>query len=103
MYSKRDYRFDRIIKSKRATKKYAAVLINRTSGRQVKVHFGGSQRDAIRSILRQCLGLYSNYNHDDKDRRRRWLARHMTDGFKPYSASYFAKIYLKKCVIIFIL
>ena len=32
MYSKKDYRFDRIIKSKRATKKYAAVLINRISG-----------------------------------------------------------------------
>ena len=41
MYSKKDYRFDRIIKSKRATKKYAAVLINRISGRSVKVHFGG--------------------------------------------------------------
>ena len=47
MYSKKDYRFDRIIKSKRATKKNAAVLINRISGRPVKVHFGGVRANGI--------------------------------------------------------
>ena len=62
MYSKKDYRFDRIIKSKRATKKYAAVLINRISGRPVKVHFGvhanGTPYD---QYYDSALGLYSKH------------------------------------------
>ena len=96
MYSKKDYRFDRIIKSKRATKKYAAVLINRISGRPVKVHFGGVRANGIPydQYYDSALGLYSKYNHEDKDRKRLWFIRHAKDGFKPYSPSYFSRRYL---------
>ena len=83
MYSKKDYRFDRIIKSKRATKKYAAVLINRISGRSVKVHFGGIRANGIPydQYYDSALGLYSKYNHEDKDRKRLWLISWVSSGF----------------------
>ena len=96
MYSQTDYRFDRFVKSENKTKKYTAILAHRNTGRKVKVHFGGIRLNGTpyEQYRDSALGLYSKWDHEDKDRRRRWLSRHANDGFKPYSASYFAKKYL---------
>ena len=96
MYSQADYRFDRFVKSKKSTKKYTAILVHRRTGRTVQVNFGGIRSNGIPydQFRDTALGLYSQYDHEDKDRRRRWLKRHAKDGFNAYSASYFAKKYL---------
>ena len=96
MYSQTDYYFDRFIKSKNRKKKYTAVLVHRSTGRKVHVHFGGIRPNGVpyEHYRDDAMRLYTKYNHEDKARRRRWLNRHAKDGFKPFSASYFARKYL---------
>ena len=96
MYSQTDYYFDSFIKSKNKLKKYTAVLVHRKTGRKVHVHFGGIRANGVPygQYRDDAMGLYSKYDHGDKARRRRWLNRHAEDGFKPFSASYFARKYL---------
>ena len=96
MYSQSEYRFDRFVKSKNRAKKYTAILVHRCTGRKVQVNFGGIRSNGVPydQYRDTALGLYSKWDHEDKDRRQRWLRRHAKDGFKPYSASYFAKKYL---------
>ena len=98
MYSQTDYRFDKIVKSKKSTKKYTAILVHRRTGRTVQVNFGGIRsngipydqfRDRIGSIARV---LY----HEDKDRRRRWLKRHAKDGVQ----TLFSKLLSKKIFVV---
>ena len=96
MYSRREYTFDKFIKSRRPDKKYTAVLVHRITGRKVHVHFGGIRPDGTpyEQYFDNALGLYRAWDHNDKTRRRRWLLRHARDGFEPYSPSYFSKKYL---------
>ena len=96
MYSSKDYIFEKFMKSKKKDKKYTAILVHRVTGRKVKVHFGGIRPNGepYEQYEDNALGLYKKFDHRDPERRRRWLARHATDGFKPFSASYFARKYL---------
>ena len=96
MYSRADYWFDRFVKSRNRTKKYTAILVHRRTGRKVQVHFGGVRPNGVPygQYRDQALGLYSKWDNEDEDRRRSWLRRHAKDGFRPFSASYFAKKYL---------
>lgn len=73
-YSKKEYKFIKFQKSSRPTKKYMAILKNKTSGRKVKVHFGSSIHSQYRDAT--GLGLYSHKNHGDLERRKRYIARH---------------------------
>ena len=95
-YSQDEYRFCKIVKSKHKLKKYTAVLVHRKTGKKAHVHFGGIRPNGLPygQYFDSALGSYSKYNHEDKDRRRLWLLRHASDGFEPYSASYFARKYL---------
>ena len=40
------------------------------------------------------IGYYADLNHKDKERRRRYIARHSGDNLKNYSPGYFSMIYL---------
>lgn len=92
-YKKTDYKFVKFQKSSRNGKKYMAILQNKNTGRNVKVHFGAPSYQQYKDTT--GLGLYSHKNHLDKERRRRYLARHK--GFEKagyYSPSYFSNNFL---------
>jgi hypothetical protein len=56
----------KVIKSKKAGKKYEAIFKNPETGREKHIHFGQAQA--------------SDYTkHKDKDRRNRYIFRHMKD------------------------
>ena len=87
-YSKKDYKFVRIEKSDRKTSKYQAILENKKTGKEVKVHFGGIKKDntPYEQYRDTALGLYSKYDHNDKSRRDRYRKRHEKEkkDFKDY-------------------
>ena len=56
-----------IKKSTRQHKKYMALVGDKW------VHFGDNRYEQYKD---SALGLYSHLNHNDKDRRARWYARH---------------------------
>ena len=88
MYSKKDYTFLRFEKSKRAGKKYDAVLRNKKTKREVRVPFGSITYQQYSDNT--GLGLYSNKNHNDKKRRALYRARHKNDNLNDYSPGYFS-------------
>ena len=73
-YSKKEYSFVKFQKSSRPEKKYMAILQNKKTKRQVKVHFGAKKYSQYRDAT--GLGLYSHKNHNDPERRKRYIARH---------------------------
>ena len=79
---------DKIIieKSKVKKKKYAAILPN---GK--RVNFGDKRYQQYED--KTNLKLYSNLDHHDKERRKRYYERHNKD-YPKYSADYFSKVYL---------
>ena len=90
MYSKKDYILLGFEKAKAKNKKYSALLKNKKTGRIKKINFG----DVRYQQYYDRLGLYSHLNHGDPERRRRYIARHSANSFKPYSANYFSRFYL---------
>ena len=99
-YLKKDYKFLRFEKSDRKTSKYQAILQNKKTGNLVKVHFGGIKKNGIpyeQYRDKTGLGLYSEYDHNDNERRDRYRKRHAKDisTFKNYwSAGLFSYKYL---------
>ena len=79
---------DKIIfeKSKVKNKKYTAILPN---GK--RVNFGDKRYQQYED--RTPLKLYSNLDHHDKERRKRYYERHSKD-YPKYSADYLSKKYL---------
>lgn len=75
------YTFER---SKRAHKKYAVTL---ASGRTV--HFG----DTRYQQYKDRIGLFSDADHGDKERRRRYYARHGREAARE-SPKWFSHRYL---------
>lgn len=67
------YRFLRFEKSKKKGKKYTAVLQDKNTEREVKVHFGQKGYEHYKDST--GLGIWSHLNHLDKDRRKRYLQR----------------------------
>ena len=55
-------------------KKYNALLENKETGRKVKVSFGDRRYEQYRDST--GLGIYSDKDHLDKNRRRQYKARH---------------------------
>lgn len=91
-YSMENYKF---VKFERGTKfkKYNAILQNKKTGRTVKVPFGNVKYEHFRDST--GLGLYKHLDHLDKNRRKRFHARHrgfIKEGF--YSPSYFSSNFL---------
>jgi len=78
-------------KSKRKTKKYDVYDLET---KKFITSFGGIKENGdIYQHYRDVIGLYSKYNHLDKDRRKRYRKRHGTNP-KKNSAGYFALNYL---------
>ena len=79
---------DKIIfeKSKVKNKKYAAILPN---GK--RVNFGDKRCQQYED--RTPLKLYSNLDHHDKERRKRYYERHDKD-YPKYSPDWLSKKYL---------
>ena len=87
-----DLKFLRFEKSNRKNKKYVAILFNKKTKRINKVHFGSSLYEQYKD--KTGLKLYSHKDHLDKERRKRYKARHEKTRHKKYSASWFSDKYL---------
>jgi hypothetical protein len=98
-YSKRDYDLIGFEKSHLANKKYNAILVDRNNReRMIRVPFGairpdGEPYEQYKDLT--GLNLYSDWDHNDKKRRKRFVQRHKRN-FKHnmYSPTYFAIHYL---------
>ena len=92
-FSKKDYKFVKFQKSNIKGKKYSAILQNKKTKRFKKLDFGASDYEHYRDTT--GLGLWSHKNHNDKQRRKNYRARHnvhIKDGY--YSPSYFSMYFL---------
>jgi len=78
--------------SKAKNKKYTALLKNIINNKLIKVNFGDKRYEQFKDGV---LGVYSNKNHYDPNRRRLYRMRHLKDLKKGYySAGYFSYYYL---------
>jgi len=99
-YSKKEYKFERFEKSDKKDKKYIAILKNKETGKEVKIYFGGIRPNGIPyEQFRDTtgLGLYSKYDHNDKNRRRLYRNRHSKEKktFKDFfTPSYYSWFFL---------
>lgn len=92
-YPMSKYKFVKFQKSTNKKKKYDAILENKKTGKTVKVPFGASSYEQYKD--KTGLGLYSNKDHNDPQRRKNYKSRHQ--GFikkGQYSPGYFSMKYL---------
>ena len=68
-----NYEFIEFKRSNAKNKKYAAILEHRETGRTKTVNFGDKRYQHFKD---SALGLYSNLDHGDPERRKRYHARH---------------------------
>lgn len=90
--SKKDYLLKGFQKSHLHHKKYDAILENKKTKRISKMPFGSTSYQQYKDNV---LGLYSHLDHGDKERRKRFRARHkdfLRSGY--YSPSHFSIFYL---------
>lgn len=87
-YPKKDYKLIDIIPSSRKNKKYKATIKHYT-GETVSIHFGDSRYQQYKDKI----GHYSHLDHNDKERRKRFRARHKYNKDE-YSPTYFSWTYL---------
>lgn len=92
VYSPHEYRFVKF-KVSSSSSKYIAVLMNKSTGREVNIRFGASGYQHFKD---KVLGHYSNLNHNDPKRRASYKARHAGEGdpSRKYSPGWFAWHYL---------
>jgi len=74
-YSKKEYKFIKFEKSDRLGKKYNAIIENKKTKKRVKIPFGSATYQQY--FDRTGLHLYTDLNHNDKNRRRLYKSRHM--------------------------
>lgn len=87
-----DFKILRFEKSKRKNKKYTVFIFNKKTKRINKVHFGDIRYEQYKDTT--PLKLYSHKNHLDKERRKRYKARHEKTRHRKYSASWFSDKFL---------
>ena len=90
--SPENYKFIRFEKSSTAHKKYDALLLNKQTGKTVRVSFGDNRYQQYKD--RTGLGLYSHMDHHDAQRRKNYLTRHGGDKDYKYSSGWFSARYL---------
>ena len=77
-------------KSKTRHKKYDAIIVDIKTRKEYIVPFGDNRYEHFRDTT--GLGLYSKYDHNDKERRDRYRARHraikLKDGTPAYKKKY---------------
>lgn len=76
-FPSRDYKFKRFTRSNIAGKKYAALLENKKTGREVRVNFGATRYQHFKD---KALGLFKGSDHGDTKRRAAYRARHAGEG-----------------------
>lgn len=75
--------------------KYNAILENKKTHRQKKVPFGGKKQDGTPyQHYRDRIGKYSQYNHLDKDRLKRYRIRHHGQDKNKFSSGWFSLKFL---------
>jgi hypothetical protein len=84
--------FVKFEKSKKAGKKYTAILKNKKTGRNKKVHFGASKYQQYKDST--GLGKWSHKNHNDAKRRKNFKSRMGKFTKKKFSPAYFSNKYL---------
>ena len=92
-YKKSEYNLINIQKSDRAGKKYRSVIQHKKTGKIKYLDWGAIGYEQYRDSTK--LKLYKKYNHHDKERQKKYVARHQ--GFiKPgyYSPGYFSLKFL---------
>ena len=92
-YPMHEYKFIKFKKSNSKGKKYDAILQHKQTQRHVSIPFGDQKFQQFFDST--GLGLYSHKDHKDKERRRRYIARHNVF-IKPnmYSAGYYSLKFL---------
>ena len=97
-YRKSEYTLIKIQKSDRAGKKYTAAIQQKPAGKIKYIHFGAIKPDGTPYPQYKDstkLKLYKKYDHGDRNRQKKYIARHR--GFiKPfyYSAGQMSMDYL---------
>lgn len=76
-YAKTDYTFKKFEKAHNPKKKYDAILVNKDTGREVRVPFGATGYEQYAD--KTGLGLYKHLDHHDAKRRAAYRIRHAKD------------------------
>lgn len=97
-YKKSDYNLVNIQKSDRAGKKYTAVIQQKNAGKIKYIHFGAIKQDGTPYQQYKDstkLKFYKKYDHGDRNRQKKYIARHK-HYIKPgyYSSGEFAMRFL---------
>lgn len=89
IYPASQYTFVKYERSQVSGKKYAAVLRNKKTGREVKVNFGATGYQHYRD---KALGLFKSSDHGDSKRRDSYRSRHAGEGdaSKKFSPGWFS-------------
>ena len=88
-----EYKFIKFVKSEAKHKKYTAIIKNKKNDKEIKINFGDTRYEHYED--KTPLKLNSNLDHDDKERRKKFRARHkgfIKKGY--YSPAYFSYKYL---------
>ena len=72
-YPKSQYSFVRYEKSTKAGKMYTAILKNKQTDREVKIHFGDNKLGNYQD--KTGLNAYPKLSHGDKQRRKNFRSR----------------------------
>ena len=93
-YPKSEYKLIGFEKAKAKGKKYSAIIQNRQTKKQKRMNFGALGYEHYKD--KTPLKLYSNLDHNDKNRRDSYQARHNTHRIdeSEYSPAYFSFKYL---------
>lgn len=84
-------KLNKIMKSTRKHKKYMIKVKNPETQRVMTIHFGDNRYGHFKD--KTPLKLYKHLDHGDKERRKRYYARHGKATNK-YSAKYYSHKYL---------
>ena len=92
-YPKKDYTFIKFEKSKAKNKKYVAFIKNKKTEKIIKINFGDNRYEHYKDTT--GLKIYTNKDHNDKERRDKYKKRHIVYLDKnEYSPAYFSWFYL---------
>lgn len=87
-----DYTLKGFRKSKTKGKMYDAILKHKVTDKNKYIPFGDNQMENFRD--RTGLNLYPNLIHGDKERKKKWIARHRKNIKYKFSSAYFSWKYL---------
>lgn len=92
-YSKEKHKLLGFEKARNLKKKYDAIIVNKESGKIIRIPFGAASQPQYKDST--GLGLWVEYNHGDPIRRELFRSRHKKN-YDPdyYSPTYFSWKYL---------